>query len=380
MEFAREVRSPHGEDVLYVFHAPSRGRALLLSYNLIRETVATPMACHGWALFDDGLLAVLRPDGDEPARVHPVQLWRSPYVSDTHAAAQPVGEGPLARVGNADLVRGISDCLSLARSVAETTPTTEVYSALVAACVRALDTHHWLGDRELGDPRAPLERMRATAEQVLAEFETVRDLTARSAEALDEAADRIASVVRRLRGEQPRAAAAWVTGLTELRHAQGHLLTLRETRYADHARIDALAAEAESDLASFGQRAIAFLAREDAFAAHHADVERLVAEAESITTAAEAVPVTAHLDELADGLRMVTEVVAGLDIADATVRTAVLERVAGAMGGVNRARATLDARRRSCSTARRAPGSPRNSPCSARRSPAPRGGGHPGEL
>ncbi|MER7484406.1 DNA repair ATPase [Streptomyces sp. NPDC126497] len=347
MEFASEVRSPYGEDVLYVFHAPGRGRALLLSYNLIREAVATPMACHGWALFDDGLLALLRPDGDDPARVHPVQLWRSPYVSDTHAAAQPVGEGPLARVGNADLVRGVSDCLSLARSVAETTPTTEVYTALVAACARALDAHHWLGDSELGDLRTPLEQMRATADQVLAEFETVRDLTGRAAAALDEAADRIASVVRRLRGEQPREAAAWVAGLTELRHAQGHLLTLKEMRYADHARIDALAEGAGADLASFGQRAIAFLAREDAFAAHHADVERLVADAESVTTAAEAAPVAGRLDELADGLGTVTEVVAGLDIADATVRTAVLERIAGATGGVNRARATLEARRRS---------------------------------
>ncbi|MEZ3181182.1 DNA repair ATPase [Streptomyces pimonensis] len=347
MEFAHEVRSPYGEDVLYAFHAPGRGRALLLSYNLIREAVATPMACHGWALFDDGLLALLRPDGDDPARVHPVQLWHSPYVSDTHAAAQPVGEGPLARVGNADLVRGVSDCLSLARSVAETTPTTEVYTALVAACVRALDTHHWLGDTGLGDLRTPLEQMRATSDQVLAEFETVRDLTGRAADALDEAADRIASVVRRLRGEQPREAAAWVTGLTELRHAQGRLLTLKEMRYADRARIDALAEGAEADLASFGQRAIAFLAREDAFAAHHADVERLVADAEAVTTTAEAAPVAARLDELADGLGTVTEVVTGLDIADATVRTAVLERIAEATGGVNRARATLEARRRS---------------------------------
>ncbi|CAL9613540.1 hypothetical protein SUDANB176_05677 [Streptomyces sp. enrichment culture] len=346
MEFEREVRSPHGEDVLYAFHAPERGRGLLLSYNLIREAVATPLACHGWALFDDGLLALLRPDGDEPARVHPLQLWHSPYVSDTHAAARTAGEGALARVGNADLVRGISDCLSLARSVAETTPTTEVYAALVGACVRALDTHHWLGEDELGDLRAPLAQMRDTAEQVLAEFETVRDLTRRAADALDEAADRIASVVRRLRGEQPREAAAWVAGLTELRHAQGHLLTLKDMRYADRARIDALAAEAESDLASFGQRAVAFLAREDAFARHHADVERLVADAEAITTAAGAGPVAARLDELADGLRTVTEVVAGLDIGDATVRTAVLERVAEALGGVNRARATLDTRRR----------------------------------
>ncbi|QEU88232.1 DNA repair ATPase [Streptomyces viridosporus] len=346
MEFEREVRSPYGEDVLYAFHAPERGRGLLLSYNLIREAVATPLTCHGWALFDDGLLALLRPDGDEPARVHPLQLWHSPYVSDTHAAALPADGSALARVGNADLVRGVSDCLSLARSVTETTPTAEVYAALAAACVRALDTHHWLGEDELGDLRTPLEQVREAAEQVLVEFETVRDLTRRAADALEEAADRIASVVRRLRGEQPREAAAWVTGLTELRHAQGHLLTLKDMRYADRARIDDLAARAETDLASFGRRAVAFLAREDAFARHHADVERLVADAESITTAAEAGPVTARLEELADGLRTVTEVVAGLDIGDATVRTAVLERVAEALGGVNRARATLDARRR----------------------------------
>src|SRR5690606_21786041 len=252
----------------------------------------------------------------------------------------------LARLGNADLVRGISPCLSLAPSVAETTPTSEVYEALVTACLRTLDAHHWLGDGELGDLRSPLERMRTTAGQVLAEFETVRALTRRAADALDEAAGRVAAVVRRLRGEQPREASAWVTGLTELRHAQGHLLTLKDMRYADRARIDELAAGAETDLASFGRRAVAFLAREDAFAGHHADVDRLVADAEAITTAAEAVPVAGRLEELADGLRTVTEVVASLDIADTTVRTAVLERVAEALGGVNRARATLDTRRR----------------------------------
>ncbi|MER6983217.1 DNA repair ATPase, partial [Streptomyces carpinensis] len=278
LEFEREVRSPYGEDVLYAFHAPAGGRGLLLSYNTIREEVATPLTCHGWALFDDGALLALRADpagtAGEPARVHPAQLWTSPYVSDTHAAAS-AGTGPLARVGNADLVRGISDCLSISRAVAETTPTVEVYEALAAACVRAADTHHWLGEADLGGLRTPLDAVRATAEQVLAEFRTVQDLTRRAADALEEAAERLAAVVRRLRGEAPRGAAAWVSGLTELRQAQGHVLTLKEMRYADTARIDELAAEAEADLATFGRRAVSFLAREDAFAEHHRDVERL---------------------------------------------------------------------------------------------------------
>ncbi|QOV36910.1 DNA repair ATPase [Streptomyces ferrugineus] len=346
LEFEREVRSPNGEDVLFAFHARAAGRTLLLPYNLIRKEIANPLSCHGWALFDDGTLMVLRSGSDEPQRVHPIQRWNSPYVSDTHAAARTTGTGPLARVGNADLVRGISDCLSLTRAAAETTPTSEMYEALLAACVRAADTHHWLAEPELGDLHTPLTQVRATAEQVLAEFETVQTLTRQAADALETTAARLATVVRRLRGEAPRGAAAWVSGLTELRQAQGHLLTLKEMRYADTARIDALATDTEADLADFGQRAVAHLAREDAFAGHHADVERLVADAEAITTVAEAAPLAARLDELADAMGAVTEVVAGLDIGDATVRTSVLERIAEVLGAVNRARAVVDSRRR----------------------------------
>ncbi|WP_234544885.1 DNA repair ATPase [Streptomyces shenzhenensis] len=345
LEFEREVRSPNGEDVLYAFHSRVTGRSLLLSYNMIRKEVAAPLSGHGWALFEDGTLTVLHADGDA-RRVHPLQLWSSPYVSDTHAAAQPLGTGPLARVGNADLVRGISDCLSITRSVAETTPTSEVYEALAAACVRAADVHHWLGDPELGDLNESLTQVRATAEQVLTEFATVQALTRQAAVALTEAEARIAAVVRRLRGEAPRGAAAWVAGLTELRHAQGHLLTLRDMRYVDTARIDELATTAEADLAAFGRRAVTHLAREDAFAEHRADVERLTADAGAIVTVAEAAPVSARLDELADGLRTVTEVVAGFDGGDPTVRTSVLERISEVLGGLNRARATLDGRRR----------------------------------
>ncbi|MFP3986971.1 DNA repair ATPase [Streptomyces sp. E11-3] len=346
LEFERVVRSPNGEDVLFAFHARVEGRSLLLPYNVIRKEVATPLACHGWALFDDGTLIVLRADSDEPARVHPLQLWQSPYVSDTHAAAEPTGDGPLARIGNADLVRGISDCLSIARAVTETTPTGGVYEALVTACTRAADQYHWLGQAEVGDLHAPLSEVRATAEQVLGEFETVQTLTRQAAQALDEAAATLATLVRRIRGEAPRTAEQWVTGLTELRQAQGHLITLKEMRYADTERIDALADDVETDITTTAQRAVAFLQRDDAFTDYHAEVERLVAEAEAVATVAEADPVAATLEERTEGLQVLTETVAGLDIGDATVRTSILERIAEVLGGVNRARATLAARRR----------------------------------
>ncbi len=75
LEYERVVRSPNGEDVLYVFHSREDGRSLLLPYNVIRKRVATPVTCHGYSLFEDGTLVVMRAFSDEPTRVHPMQIW-----------------------------------------------------------------------------------------------------------------------------------------------------------------------------------------------------------------------------------------------------------------------------------------------------------------
>ncbi|MGB3441304.1 MAG: DNA repair ATPase [Actinophytocola sp.] len=346
LEFERVIRSPNGEDVVYAFHARREGRTLLLPYNVIRKEVANPLPCHGYSLFEDGTLVAFRATSEEPTRVHPMQVWQTPYVSDSYAAAQPVGTGPLERVGNADLVRGISDCLSVTRMIGEMAPSTAVFEGLIAACARAFDSYHWLGDQELGDLRGAITDVRATAEQVLAEFENVKSLTDTAAASLTKAGEEIASLVRRVRGEAPKSADEWVGQLASLRRAQGRLVTLRELRYVDTARIDELAATLESELDSAAKRAVEFLRGEDAFTGYHEKVEALVADAAAITTVAQAGPVVERLAEQAAGLEIVTEVVGSLDIADATVRTQILERIGEVLGGVNRARATVDGRRR----------------------------------
>ncbi|MFJ5608507.1 DNA repair ATPase [Streptomyces sp. NPDC093221] len=362
LEFERIVRSANGEDVLYVFLAAD-GRRLLLPYNLIRKEAAAPLHVQGAALYEDGTLLTLRPaDGGEAARVHMVQRWETPFLSDAYAAAQPVGGGPLERIGNPDLVRAVADTLSVARTALalEAAPALPGYEALVGECERVLDRYHWLGDIEedaastdaaSGDLVAPLAQVRDTGRQVLAEYARVRDLTARAATAVDESAARIAVLVRQARGEAVKSADEWVERLTELRRAQGHLMSLREMRYVDAERLDALTASLAKDLADAARRAAGYFADEHAFDGYRDRVAATAADAEAIGAAADAAEVAAVLDEQATGLATVTEIVGTLEIDDATVRTRILAAVADVLGAVNQARAVLDGRRRELAAA-----------------------------
>ncbi|MEU5160086.1 DNA repair ATPase [Streptomyces sp. NPDC020875] len=358
--FERAVRSPGGESVLYAFRPADGGPSVLLPYDTIRKEVVAPLACGGWALLGDGTIVVLAEPPSavgEPTRTHEVRVWTSPYVSDDHPV--PEGTGPLARIGNAALVRAVADVLAVAGTAVEldaapvaagtegeTEARAALYEALAADCERTADRHPWLGDLEAGDLRSPLEEIRVTAVQALEEFATVRELTRRAAGALADEAAGIARLVRRVRGESPGSAEEWIVRITELRVARGRLLALKELRYADTAAIDALAEDMTADTAAAARRAVAFLGRDEAFDGYRAEIGGLGDRAAELTTAAEAAGVVGELDGRAAGLRELTEVVAGLDIADTTVRTGILERIAAVTGLVNGARAVLVARRR----------------------------------
>ncbi|MBO1420432.1 DNA repair ATPase, partial [Streptomyces sp. FH025] len=337
--YERTVLSPNGEDVLYEFRSPADGRALLQPYNSVRQEAAAPLACQGYALLDDGTLIALRPAEDGPTRLHPVQLWRSPFTSERHAAEQPPGSGPLARIGNADLVRGLADCLALARLAAAGADTPAGHRAVLTACTRTADRHHWLGQSGLGDLAEPLAEIRDTARQVIAEYEAIAQLTAHAAARTDETADHVEGLLRTARGETLADAAEWVERLAGLRRAQGRVEALRELPRADRERIDALAEHLAQGLAEAADRAVVQLAEPAAFEPHRRRAGELAEHCAAIATAAEAEPLSARLAEQSEALQTVSELVGTLDLADATTRTAILDRLADVLGLLNRARA-----------------------------------------
>lgn len=345
MEFEEVVRSPNGEDVLYVFHRRDAGTNVLLPYNLIRKEVGTPIFCHGFSLFDDGTLVVFRDDTNEPTRVHHMQVWATPFESAEHHAQAPQGTTFFHKVGNADLVRGISDALSIRRAATAADPSVRVYEDLIASAVRASDDYYWYSAEEAGRLDEPLAEIIDTAKLIVGEFEKVEELKAQAAKAVDEAASDVADLLARSQSGVLDTTEQFTEALSGLRRTLGHLVTIRDIRYADTARVAALEQQVSDEFSALSVRTVDFLSGDQAFAPFHERAAALSEEAAVIAKVADAPGVGERLDSLTADLEMLTEVVSGLDVDDATVRTGILRSISEVLAATNRGRAILDGRR-----------------------------------
>ncbi|HHR6131756.1 TPA: DNA repair ATPase, partial [Providencia alcalifaciens] len=146
MRFRRLRRSPNGEDVLYVFYSPNQGRIALFNYNLIERKLAVPLIGHGYAMLEDGKMVLFEGEGDEATRVHPMQVWQTPFYSDEFADKQPPRGGFLGRIGNADLVRGISEILHVAKEIEGNQVSVSRYEQLSQQPKNLLDIFYWFND------------------------------------------------------------------------------------------------------------------------------------------------------------------------------------------------------------------------------------------
>ena len=335
------VRAPNREDVMYVYHRPSDGLYLLQAYNLIRKEVATPIPCHGYSLFDDGTMVVFRFAVDEPTRVHPMQIWQTSFCSDEHLAARPTNGSELANLGNAELVKGISDAFGLCRMVAEQKPSVTTYEALIATAQRAIDNYFWLGNASVGDLRTVIEEIIATAELVIDEFRKVQTLMTQSREELDRTERAHRELMRQVEHADWHEIQRYVDGLDALRTHRGHLITLKETRYIDVERLDALEAESVERFDELSKRTVDFLVDGDSLAHYGDELEAILNEAERVDDTPAATALTERLDGVSTALQLLTEVVSGLQVDDPNKRTQMLEIIGEILGQQNRARAVV---------------------------------------
>lgn len=341
----RVLPSPNGEDVLFVFYRREEGEYELLSYNLIKKEVLTPIRCHGYSLFPDGTMLIFRAaPAQEPTRVHPVQVWQTPFTTVEFAASAVTDGSYLSKVGNADLVAGISEALTVQKLAKLESPTRRSFEDVVSFSQRLLDAHHWLGHAEAFDLASAVRETQAAAALIIDEFEKLRALEKAAREAVRGAELAQKELLERLRPSDLTTVDAFLNGLTALKKQRGALVSLKEVRSVDLGRVNELEQQIARHFDEVSAACVSFFLSVDAFKPLLDELDSLVATVERTKTAAELGESRQELDRIQEGLTLLAETVNGLKVADPTARTSILDGTSTAFARQNRARAIFDGR------------------------------------
>lgn len=350
LKFKRKIISTNGEDVLFLFYDRELGITGLFPYNLIKKQLANPIYCNGMALADNGRL-VLFSDQSEPSRIHPMQIWHTPYASPEYVSELPESTSFYGKIGNKELVRGISDLYSITRLIDNQSVSQKLYEELSDNTSRLFDSYYWLSEPELTDVASSIKEVTATAELVIDEFAKVQSIQKQTQTALADAESQQNEILRQIRVTTFESASDYVDQLSALRRQKGRLVSLEDLRYLDSDKLEALQAqleEAESDLA---EKTVLFLSGDKALSSYEGILVDVSERLNTAETNAELKPVLDKIDETAQGLDLLTELLGTLDVADATVRTQIIDDISTIYASLNQSKAKLNHKRKNLGSA-----------------------------
>lgn len=339
LRFKRAIRSPNGEDNLYIFYEPEAGLVGLFAYNLIEKKLKNPIYGHGYALAEDGKLVIFTAES-EPTRVHPMQLWQTPYQSAEFASKAPPRQTFFGRIGNAELVRGVSDLYSISRLIQNQTASLVLYEQLGKTAQKIFDDHYWIGEAETRHIADLVKQIASTSELVIDEFEKVESIRQQSARSMREAEQTQQSLIGNVRTRSWESAEEFVVALGEIRRQRGHIATLREQRYIDVNRLQEMDIELQELDGWLSEKTIAFLSDEAALSPYYEKIEALNDEVAAASTNAQLNPVIETIDQTAAGLDLLSELMGTLKMDDATVHTRIIDSISSVYSNLNQCKAT----------------------------------------
>ena len=350
LKFKRRIVSPNGEDVLFLFYDVALGITGLFPYNLIKKQLTNPIYCNGMALAENGRL-VLFNDQSEPSRIHPMQIWHTPYASPEYVSELPESSSFYGKIGNKELVRGISDLYSITRLIDNQSVSQKLYEELANNTSRLFDSYYWLSEPELNEVAGSIKEVTATAELVIDEFAKVQSIQKQTQTALSDAEAKQNEIVRQIKITTFETASDYVDQLSAIRRQKGHLVSLEALRYLDRDKLEQLQSQlvaAESELA---EQTVVYLSGEDALSSYQGIIADVSERLDTAETNAELKPVLVQIDETAQGLDLLTELLGTLDVADATVRTQIIDDISIIYARLNQSKAKLNHKRKNLGSA-----------------------------
>ena len=342
MRFQRTVASPNGEDYLYLFYTPESGTYAQLRYNVIKQTVETPLVCHGQTFFEAGEMVCFKSQEDAQKH-HAIQIWQTPFTgADFNPDNQT--DSLLFKIGNKEIVAGMAECSELLQLIDKDDSYDGLYVDLSKKASDLLDSFFWINKDETENLAIPLTKIREAANAAVEEFEKVTRVRRDTKKRTGEVKTAIAELIKSIERSRFESIDDFVGSLAQLREQRGHALGLKELRYVDLAIVESLEKETAERSERLSRRCVDFLLTPGALDPYSERVAEASGKIDTVATVAEAKVLEEEIDTAGSQLELLTETVSNLRIDDATKRTEIIDAIGDVFASLNRVRSGLKAR------------------------------------
>lgn len=337
--FQERISSPNGEDFLYVFYQRGFGKYVLMQYNVIEQTVNTPIICNGYALLSAGKLCYFISEENQ-TRSHVVQVWQTPFTGEV-IPPSAFSDSLIYKIGNKDIVKAMAECRHLMVLLNKDDNYQGLYSDLVRTAQNILDGYFWLKEPELFKPAEPVAEVKSTANAAIDEFEKVTAMRQTALEAAGAVKDRVDKAFVKLKGISFRNIEDFVEQLSLMRLLRGEVISLRSLRYVDLALLTSLETGLVEQTERVSRLCVEFLSNEEALAPYAERVKKHQAELDAVTKVIEGRKLEETVNQIGKDLEMLVEIVSNLKIEDTAQATQIVENISLIFTTLNQLKAAV---------------------------------------
>lgn len=340
--YLTHLKSQNGEDYLYVFFEPENNSYVLYPYSVLTKAISNPIFTNGYCVMDDGSLYAIKAH-TEASKVHPVQLWQTSFLSDVEYAKlrKEQSHNFYTKIGNAELVRCVSDIYTILNLVGKQEVTMSLYESIIKFSTKLMDDYHWIGQSESFGIKESIKSLHDTSILVVNEFEKVVSIQKQAKETLEKTREDNRTLISSAKLLSDKEVSKYIQMLGKLKAQLGQLITIKTQRYMDVDAVNEMETEINASRTSVSEKLIKLLQDKTSFEYYHNEansVERVIGEVKKLV---ELEKPEASLEELINQINIVNDEINEISFKDATVVAGILDSISNVFAKLNQIKAKI---------------------------------------
>ncbi|MEL7002265.1 MAG: AAA family ATPase [Bacteroidota bacterium] len=222
-----------------------------------------------------------------------------------------------------------------------------LYVDLQKLATDIIDSYHWLDHQEAFEASGPIKEIRNTASSAVDEYEKVVSIRKSTRNQVNNVLTEIDDLITKVNRETHHSLEIYVKNLTKLRELRGETESLKTLRYVNEAKVEQYETKLKEESERYADSCVRFLLRDDALKEYTSKVDELEPSIEKVGKVAEVNELEKSIDEIAQDLEMLIDIVSNLKISDATHTTQIIDNISALFSILNKNRASLKNKKRS---------------------------------